>query len=89
MTTKTSSQYFSYVAQEDVFVATLTCWEALTFYTELSLPGEFTQGQRKGRMRAVLRTMGLEKVTNSKVIKLPERRHEAFGSSLSPTRAVS
>lgn len=66
VTTDTSSQYFAYVAQEDVFVATLSVWEALAFYTELSLPGDFTSEQRKGRMRAVLRTMGLEKVTNSK-----------------------
>ncbi len=66
VTTDTSSQYFAYVAQEDVFVATLSVWEALAFYTELSLPGDFTSEQRKGRMRAVLRTMGLGKVTNTK-----------------------
>ena len=67
VTAKISGQYFSYVAQEDVFVATLSVWEALMFYTELSLPGDFTTEQRKGRMRAVLRTMGLEKVTKSMV----------------------
>lgn len=67
VTTETSSQYFAYVAQEDVFVATLTVWEALSFYTQLSLPGDFSADQRKARMKAVLQTMGLEKVTQSRV----------------------
>lgn len=70
VTTETSSQYTSYVAQEDVFVASLSVWESLSFYITLSLPGDFTAKQRKGRMTAVLRTMGLEKVTHSKVQEL-------------------
>ncbi len=53
--------------QEDVFVPILSVWEALMFYTQLSLPGELSMSQRTSRMLSVLRTMGLEKVINSKV----------------------
>lgn len=67
VTTETASQYTSYVAQEDVFVPTQSVWEALLFYTQLSLPGDLSMTQRQERMNSVLRTMGLEKVKNSKV----------------------
>ena len=53
--------------QEDVFVPTLSVWEALMFYTQLSLPGDLSMDQRKSRMISVLRTMGLEKVIKTKV----------------------
>jgi ABC-type multidrug transport system ATPase subunit len=55
-------------AQEDVFVPTQSVWEALLFYTQLSLPGDLSMTQRQERMNSVLRTMGLEKVKNSKVL---------------------
>ena len=32
--------------QEDVFVPTLSVWEALMFYTQLSLPGDLSMDQR-------------------------------------------
>lgn len=63
-----ASKFASYVSQEDVFVPTLTVWEALEFYTSLSLPGEFTREQRKTRMESALATMGLTKVKTSKVL---------------------
>ena len=67
ITPDTASKFASYVGQEDVFVASLSVWEALHFYTQLSLPGHFTPDQRKGRMESVLETMGLLRVKNSKV----------------------
>ena len=67
ITPDTASKFASYVGQEDVFVASLSVWEALHFYTQLSLPGHFTPDQRKSRMESVLETMGLLRVKNSKV----------------------
>ena len=59
--------HWDLAVQEDVFVPTLSVWEALMFYTQLSLPGDLSMDQRKSRMISVLRTMGLEKVVKSKV----------------------
>lgn len=67
VTAENASKFAAYVSQEDVFVATLTVWEALEFYTSLSLGEEFTREQRKQRMESALATMGLTKAKNTKV----------------------
>lgn len=67
ITADNASKFASYVSQEDVFVPSLTVWEALQFYTALSLPGDFTTAERNARMWSALVTMGLHKTKTSKV----------------------
>lgn len=67
LTSQTVNQYTAYVGQEDVFVASISVWEALLFYTQLSLPGDLTDAERKSRMEMVLETMGLLRLRRSKV----------------------
>ena len=71
VTAANASKFASYVSQEDVFVPTLTVWEALQFYAILSIPEELTKQQLDSRMWAALVTMGLHKVKTSKVAHLP------------------
>ena len=66
ITPETSNKYISYVGQEDVFMPTLSAWESLLFCTQLCLPAMPVK-QRNARMEAVLETMGLTRVKNSKV----------------------
>ena len=66
ITPETSNKYISYVGQEDVFMPTLSAWESLLFCTQLCLPAMPVK-QRNARMEAVLETMGLLRVKNSKV----------------------
>ena len=67
LTAQSASQYTSYVGQEDVFVASISVWEALMFYTQLSLAGNYSNSDRIARMETVLETMGLMRVRRSKV----------------------
>lgn len=67
VTPETSNMYISYVGQEDVFMPTLSAWESLSFITQLCM-GPLPRKEREDRMEMVLKTMGLTRVKNSKVI---------------------
>lgn len=56
-----------YVPQEDSFVATLTALETLNFRAALTLPADTSKAARTERIKAVLETMGLWRVRDSKV----------------------
>ena len=56
-----------YVPQEDTFVATLTAIETLKFRAALTVPSNVLKKQRNERIRAVLETMGLWRVRDTKV----------------------
>ena len=57
----------AYVPQDDVFVATLTAMETLKFRAALTVPSTVLKTQRKQRIQAVLETMGLWRVRDTKV----------------------
>lgn len=61
-----ANRCISYVGQEDVFVPMLTVWESLSFVAKLSMP-PMPAVVRHARMDAVLGTLGLGRVKNSKV----------------------
>lgn len=56
-----------YVPQEDSFVATLTAMETLKFRAALTVPSTVGRAQRAERIQAVLETMGLWRVKDTKV----------------------
>ncbi len=66
MTRELSNRCISYVGQEDVFMPTLSAWEALLFVSQLCM-APAPKAERAARMNAVLEQMGLTKVKNSKV----------------------
>lgn len=57
----------AYVAQEDVFVPTMTAWETLVFYATLTLPKAINQEDRTQRMLDVLQIMGLSRCRHTQV----------------------
>jgi ATP-binding cassette subfamily G (WHITE) protein 2 len=57
----------AYVAQEDVFVPTMTSWETLVFHATLTLPKAVSHEERQSRMEDVLRTMGLWRARGTQV----------------------
>ena len=65
----------AYVPQDDVFVATLTAMETLKFRAALTVPSTVLKTQRRQRIQAVLETMGLWRVRDTKVGPCPLLLH--------------
>eukprot|EP00884_Botryococcus_braunii_P015425 jgi/Botrbrau1/2566/Bobra.0079s0051.1 len=57
----------AYVAQEDVFVPTMTAWETLIFHATLTLPKAINNEERTKRMVDVLQIMGLSRSRHTQV----------------------
>ena len=57
----------TYVAQEDVFVPTLSAWETLHFHAILRLPKGTSKADIKRRMDDVMEVMGLSRVRTTQV----------------------
>ena len=57
----------AYVAQEDVFVPTLSAWETLHFHAILRLPRGTSRADIKQRMDDVMAVMGLSRVRTTQV----------------------
>jgi ABC-type multidrug transport system ATPase subunit len=57
----------AYVAQEDVFVPTMTAWETLSFHATLTLPKAINHDERTKRIVDVLQIMGLSRCRNTQV----------------------
>ncbi len=57
----------AYVAQEDVFVPTMTAWETLIFHATLTLPKAINSEERTKRMVDVLQIMGLSRSRHTQV----------------------
>ena len=57
----------TYVAQEDVFVPTLSAWETLHFQAILRLPKGTSSADIKRRMDDVMDVMGLSRVKTTQV----------------------
>jgi ABC-type multidrug transport system ATPase subunit len=57
----------AYVTQEDVFVAQLSALATLEFYAALTLPARVTAEVRHDRISAVLTTLGLSHIKDTKV----------------------
>jgi ABC-type nitrate/sulfonate/bicarbonate transport system ATPase subunit len=55
----------AYVAQEDVFVPTMTAWETLVFYATLTLPKAVSLEERTRRIVDVLQIMGLSRARHT------------------------
>jgi ABC-type multidrug transport system ATPase subunit len=56
-----------YVLQDDVFIATQTAREHLTFVSRLKLPANMSSEERDARVESVLEDMGLQEVSNSQI----------------------
>ena len=57
----------AYVAQEDVFVPTMTATETLVFHATLTLPSAVDSAEREARIADVLRLMGLWRARHTQV----------------------
>ena len=57
----------AYVAQEDVFVPTMTATETLVFHATLTLPSAVDSDEREARIADVLRLMGLWRARHTQV----------------------
>jgi ATP-binding cassette subfamily G (WHITE) protein 2 len=57
----------AYVAQEDVFVPTMTATETLVFHATLTLPSAVDSTEREARIADVLRLMGLWRARHTQV----------------------
>ena len=57
----------AYVAQEELYVPTLSCWETLRFHAVLRNRERASRGALKERMQDVLSVMGLWKVQGTQV----------------------
>jgi ABC-type multidrug transport system ATPase subunit len=60
----------AYVAQEDVFVPTLSAWETLHFHAILRTPEGIPKEEIRQRINDVLTVMGLGRVRNTQASKL-------------------
>ena len=68
----------TYVAQEDVFVPTLSAWETLHFQAILRLPKGTSRSDIKQRMDDVMDVMGLSRVKTTQVtFSCPSQIHHA------------
>ncbi|KAJ3086225.1 hypothetical protein HK102_013397 [Quaeritorhiza haematococci] len=56
-----------FVDQEDVFLPTMTVWEALMFSARLRLPESMTHEDRVKRVQEVVDELGLGRVVNSRI----------------------
>lgn len=80
MTRELSNRCISYVGQEDVFMPTLSAWEALLFVSQLCMAPQ-PKAERAARMNAVLEQMGLTKVKYSKVCLILPRSRTVIDSA--------
>ena len=60
-------QASAYVAQEELYVPTLSCWETLRFHAVLRNRERASKGALKERMQDVLSVTGLWKVQRTQV----------------------
>ncbi|XP_067951045.1 uncharacterized protein [Watersipora subatra] len=58
---KQQKRKISYVLQEDIFLANLTCWETLWFTAMLRLPGSMPEKEKKRRLDDIVDALDMKK----------------------------
>ncbi len=68
--TERFKQRSAYVAQEELFMPTLSAWETLEFQAVLRNRARLTHAQLRERMHDVMAVMGLSRAKNTQVFAL-------------------